>query len=217
MVLQPQQDQWLVLAGIVVALILFTGMLQVDADVGRRPQGKIRALEAAYRRFSPSAAPPARNPRRRLILLVLVALVLATVAWLALLPSRGLDERAVQSSSAESATPDRASLSAAAASAPRRAPAASDEAIQLGDVAGSAKPFEAVRIQGIYRGGAQTFLRVQRWEEDEWLTLPVPVKTDKSGKFTTYVEIGQPGRHRLRILDPHSGMTSKPFVLMIKG
>jgi hypothetical protein len=68
-------DQWLVLAGIIVALLLLTWLVQVDADAGGRPQSKVRGLEAAYRRFSPSGAPPARNRRGPLVVLVLVALV----------------------------------------------------------------------------------------------------------------------------------------------
>ena len=89
--------------------------------------------------------------------------------------------------------------------------------IQLEDLPDSARPFETVRIQGTYRGGADTFLRVQRWEGGEWLAFPVPTKTDQSGQFTAYVEFGQPGRYRLRVLDPDSGATSKTSVLMITG
>ena len=89
--------------------------------------------------------------------------------------------------------------------------------IQLEDPAGSAKPFQTVRIQGTYRGGADTFLRVQRWEAGKWLAFPLPTKTDQSGQFTAYVELGEPGRYRLRVLDPDSGVTSKPSVLVIKG
>ena len=70
--------------------------------------------------------------------------------------------------------------------------------------------------QGRYRGGAETFLRVQRWEGGEWLDFPVPTKTDQSGQFIAFVEFGQPGRYRLRVLDPDSGVKSKPFVLVIK-
>ena len=47
--------------------------------------------------------------------------------------------------------------------------------------------------------------------------FPLPAKTDQSGQFTAYVELGQPGRYRLRVLDPDSGMTSKPSALVIKG
>jgi hypothetical protein len=58
---------------------------------------------------------------------------------------------------------------------------------------------------------------VQRWEASKWLALPVRTKTDQSGKFTTYVEFEQPGRYRIRVIDPNSGVTSKPCVLVIKG
>jgi hypothetical protein len=90
-------------------------------------------------------------------------------------------------------------------------------AIQLEDLPGSARPFETVRIQGTYHGGADAFLRVQRWEAGEWLAFPVPAKTDQSGKFTAYLEFGQPGRYQLRVLHLGSGVTSKPFVLVIRG
>jgi hypothetical protein len=92
-----------------------------------------------------------------------------------------------------------------------------ESTIQLEDLPKSARPFETVRVQGTYRGGADTFLRVQRWEKGKWLAFPIPTKTDQSGKFTAYVELGQPGRYQLRVLDPGSGAASKPFVLVIKG
>jgi hypothetical protein len=56
---------------------------------------------------------------------------------------------------------------------------------------------------------------VQRWEGGGWLAFPVPTKTDRSGQFTAFIEFGQPGRYRLRVLDPGSGLTSKPFVVVI--
>jgi hypothetical protein len=89
--------------------------------------------------------------------------------------------------------------------------------IQLEDLADSAKPFQTVRIEGTYHGGADTFLQVQHWEGGEWVSLPLPAKTDQSGRFTTYVEFGQPGRYRLQVVDPSSGVTSKAFVLVIKA
>jgi hypothetical protein len=58
---------------------------------------------------------------------------------------------------------------------------------------------------------------VQRWEGGEWLVFPYPTKTNESGKFTAFLELGQPGRYRIRLLDPDSGVTSKTFVLVIKG
>jgi hypothetical protein len=89
--------------------------------------------------------------------------------------------------------------------------------IQLDDLVDSGRPFQPVRIHGTYSGGADTFLQVQRWEGGKWLAFPLPTKTDQTGQFTTYVELEQPGRYRLRVLDPASGVTSTTFLLAIKG
>jgi hypothetical protein len=83
--------------------------------------------------------------------------------------------------------------------------------------AGAAKPFQTVRIRGTYRGGADTFLRVQSWEGGIWLDFPLPTKTDKSERFTAHVEFGKQGRYTLRVLDPDSGVASQPFELMVEG
>ena len=82
--------------------------------------------------------------------------------------------------------------------------------------ADAAKPFQTVEIQGTYRGGADTSLRVQRWEGGQ-LVVPLPTVTDQAGQFTAYVELGHPGRYRLRLLDPNSGVTSTPSELVIKS
>jgi hypothetical protein len=205
-----------VLIGIAVALLL-TWLLLIAALGIRRP--KTLQLEAAYRRFSPSAL-PGRNRRLRLTLLVLAVLVILNVVWLGLLLSRASGERAVESTSTQSASPG--GLSSGAPRSPTsgtrsRSVEGERETIQVEDVPDSARPFETVRIQGTYRGGADTFLRVQRWEGGEWLAFPIPTKTDQSGQFTAYVEFGQPGRYRLRVLDPGSGLASKTFVIVIEG
>jgi hypothetical protein len=203
-----------VLIGIPAALLV-TCLLLIAALAIRRP--KMLQLDAAYRRFSPSGALPGRNRRLRLILLVLVMLIILNVVWLGLLLARARDERAAESTSTQSATPGGVWSSAgpSQASDPRN-DSAEEKTIQVEDVADSTRPFQPVRIQGMYRGGANTFLRVQRWEKGKWLDFPIPTKTDHSGQFTTYVELGQPGPYRLRVLDPNSGVTSKAFVLVIK-
>ena len=89
--------------------------------------------------------------------------------------------------------------------------------IQLENLADSAKPFQTVRIEGTSHGGADTFLQVQHWEGGKWSSFPLPAKTDQSGRFTAYVEFWQPGRYRLQVVDPGSGVTSKTFVLVIKA
>jgi hypothetical protein len=203
-----------VLIGIPIALLV-TCLLLIAALAIRRP--KMLQLDAAYRRFSPSGALPGRNRRLRLILLVLMMLIILNVVWLGLLLARARDERAAESTSTQSATPGGVWSSAgpSQASDPRN-DSAEEKTIQVEDVADSTRPFQPVRIQGMYRGGANTFLRVQRWEKGKWLDFPIPTKTDHSGQFITYVELGQSGPYRLRVLDPNSGVTSKAFVLVIK-
>lgn len=220
--------QWLdVLIGIAIALLLIL-LLSIAVLVMRRPKGN---LAAAYRRFSSSDAVPGRKLRRRL--LVLSVLVILNVICLGLLLSRAPGEQVVEPASTQSATPGKLSSSAGPSQPSERRSATSttppdpgdktgsgsseQKSIQLDAPAESARPFQTVRIQGTYRGGADVFLRVQRWEGGEWVAFPLPTKTDQSGRFTAYVELGQPGRYQLRVLDPESGVTSKPFVLVIMG
>jgi uncharacterized protein YjbI with pentapeptide repeats len=146
-----------------------------------------------------------QNPpeKRRFRSLALAATVLAALLIGALLLGTSRD-RGATAQSVPTVT--------ATVSEPTSAPS-----VQLEDLPDSARPFQTVRIQGTYHGGAHTMLRVQRWEEGKWLAFPLPTKTDQSGQFTTHVEFGQPGRYQLRVLDPESGVTSKPFVLVIEG
>jgi len=109
-------------------------------------------------------------------------------------------------------------VTTASTTATARPPSSSTgPAIQLENPADAAKPFQTVEIQGTYRGGADTSLRVQRWEGGQWLDFPLPAVTDQAGQFTAYVELGQPGRYRLRLLDPDAGVTSTPSELVIKS
>jgi hypothetical protein len=211
-------QQWLqVLIGITVALLL-TWLLLFAVLVKGRHKDKMLQLSAAYRRFSPSDTEPDRNRTLRPKLVVLAVLVVLTVVWLGLLLSRASGEQAVESTSARSETPDGQSSSAGTSRGPDpRDGWAPEETIQLADLATSARPFEAVRIQGTYHGGPATFLRVQRWERGMWLDFPLPTRTDRSGQFTAYIELGRPGRYWLRVVDPGSAVTSRPFVLVIKG
>jgi hypothetical protein len=203
-----------VLTGIALALLLIW-LLLIAALAIRRP--KMVQLDAAYRRFSPSGDQPGRNRRLQLTLLILAVLVILNVVWLGLLLSRGPGERAAETTSTHSATTGGASTASPPAAAEPRSGPAEREAIQLEDLPNSAKPFETVRIQGTYRGGPDTFLRVQRWEGGKWVAFPVPTKTDHSGRFTAHVEVGEPGRYQLRLLDPGSSVTSKTFLLVIEG
>ena len=164
---------------------------------------------------------PVQTPpkKRRFGYLVLAATALAALLIGALLFAASRD-RGVTAQSVPTVTATATATVTEPTNEPSHASTGSgreEPTIQLEDLADSAKPFEAVRIQGTYRGGTGTFLRVQRWQGGQWLDFPVPTKTDQSGQFITQAEFGRPGRYRLRVLDPDSGVTSKPFDVVIKG
>jgi hypothetical protein len=160
----------------------------------------------------------AQNPgeKRRFGSLVVAATVFAALLIGAFLFGMSRD-RGGTARSVSTVTTATVSTSASESSDEPTPTGREESTIQLEDLPDTARPFEAVRIQGTYDGGADTFLRVERWEGGKWLAFPVPTKTDQSGRFTAHVEFGQPGRYRLRVLDPDSGVTSKPFVLVIEA
>jgi hypothetical protein len=178
-----------------------------------------------------AAAPSRRAPRRVgawVLAATLVAVAASGTALLIAEPASSGAPAAVASSAEPSglSSSPRPSRDAAATSPPTSTTAGGRdtdtadpvdaEAIRLEESAHSAKPFETVRISGTYRGGAETFVRVQRWENGAWQAFPVPAKTDASGKFTAYVELSQPRRYRLRVLDPQSGVRSEPVLLVVR-
>ena len=175
---------------------------------------------------------PRRPDRRRLAILLglaaaLVIGIAAATAWLTNEPaSTGLPAPITQSAIPGEPQPtagapqgsDPGPPTATATSGDETGSGSSeDKTIRVVDPVNSAKPFQIVRIDGTYPGKAGTFLRVERFEDGRWLDFPVPTTTDQAGKFTAYVEFGQPGRYRLRVLDPESGVKSEPFVLVVKN
>ena len=208
-----------------------------------RPEVGDELVPPSCRPAAATAAPPAPGPeppaeappserRRRLGVLGLVAalvtVIASTTAWLVSEPASSGVPAATPPSAASGVPTSRAASSAPPAlvrlrRARHQAAVTSPVPIRPRsrssrlDPPRSAEPFETIRIRGTYHGGPSTFLRVQRWENDGWRTFPLPTKTDESGHFTAHVELGQPGRYRLRLVDVDSGMSSKPFELVIKG
>jgi hypothetical protein len=203
------------LIGFAVALLL-ASLLAIAALAKERPKDKRRQLEAAYRQFSPSANLPGRKRSPRLNILLAV-LVILNVVWLGFLLYRAVGDRTVESAVPESAVSGGLPSSAIPPSAAATKSGSAQKSIQVENVVDSARPSQTVPIHGTYHGGANTFLRVQRWEGGKWLDFPLTTKTDQFGKFTAYVELGGPGRYQLRVLDADSLLTSKTFVLVIKA
>lgn len=166
-----------------------------------------------------------RQERRRHSVLTLAAAALvttvaSTAAWLISVPGT---QTANQDGLASTAVPSQPSVHGPRV--PRSTTAESDRtgsgsahqaSIRLVGTAESARPWQTVAIRGTYVGRAETLLQVQHWDAGKWRAFPLPTRTDKSGSFIAYVELGRPSRYRLRVLDPDAGAKSRPFVLEVR-
>ena len=93
----------------------------------------------------------------------------------------------------------------------------SASAIEVEGSSFAGRPYETVSMQGTYAGaGRGTMLRVQTRVEGEWVDFPLPTITDESGRFTAHVELAALGEHRLRVIDPKTGTSSKTVVVVIR-
>jgi len=183
--------------------------------------------------LSGSGHPPLQLPEQQVVGPVLVetptkkrrvrSLTLAATALAALLVGALVFGASRDGSVTAQSTPTVTATATATVSKPTSGPSDKSTSIgaaspiQLKDLPESGRASQTVRIKGRFRDGPDTFLRVQRWEGGKWLDFPLITKTDKSGRFTAYVEPGGPGRYQLRVLDPNSLVTSETFVLVIKG
>jgi len=95
-------------------------------------------------------------------------------------------------------------------------PAASASRIETTSLTYFGRPFETIEIQGWYRGApGRTRLRVQLERFKGWTQYPLAAVTQPSGKFRAFVELGEAGEHRLRIVDPKRGYSSAVLTLLV--
>lgn len=76
-----------------------------------------------------------------------------------------------------------------------------------------AASFERIYLTGHYRGGEGHSLQVQRFQGG-WTDFPVTTTVHGAG-FSTYVQSGNSGRNRFRVLDPATGRASNPVNVVI--
>lgn len=80
-----------------------------------------------------------------------------------------------------------------------------------------AEPFETIQIRGNYpTADASTKLRMQRQRGGGWVSWPLPMVPDRADDFTAFVELGEPDRYRLRVVDPQRQGTSNTVVVHIR-
>lgn len=82
------------------------------------------------------------------------------------------------------------------------------EVISLSGSQLSVAPMEQIDLTGTYPGGEGAILKVQRFENGRWVDFYSVTATVSDQTFSTYVQTGQPGEHRFRVVDSASGEAS---------
>lgn len=78
----------------------------------------------------------------------------------------------------------------------------------------SVSPMERIDLTGTYQGGEGAVLQVQRLEGGTWTDFPVTVSVSNA-TFATYVQTGQGGEVKFRVLDTTSQKASNPVTVSI--
>jgi hypothetical protein len=93
-------------------------------------------------------------------------------------------------------------------STPSPTPSATPETeISLSSGQTMVTPMQQIDLTGTYPGGEGAILQVQRFADGRWLDFPVTASV--SGEtFTTYIQTGQLGVNRFRMLDTDTGLAS---------
>lgn len=82
-----------------------------------------------------------------------------------------------------------------------------DKEISLEAARTAVGPMDNIDLTGVYGNGEGAILQVQRFESGSWSDFPVTASvTDKT--FTTYVQTGQTGVNRFRVIDTDTGTAS---------
>lgn len=80
----------------------------------------------------------------------------------------------------------------------------------------SVSPMQQIDLSGIYPGGEGAILQVQRFENGSWQDFPVTVSVSNQ-TFSTYVQTGQTGPNRFRVVDTDTGKASNEVKVTING
>ncbi|MBS45371.1 MAG: hypothetical protein CMH83_19810 [Nocardioides sp.] len=66
---------------------------------------------------------------------------------------------------------------------------------------------EPIDLSGVYEGGEGAILRVQQYKESGWDDFPVTAPVSGT-TFTTFIQTGQTGEQRFRVVDTDTGAAS---------
>ncbi|MEJ7832179.1 MAG: hypothetical protein WKF79_04645 [Nocardioides sp.] len=77
-------------------------------------------------------------------------------------------------------------------------------------------PMGQIDLTGVYPGGEGAILQVQQYENGGWDDFPVTASVSNE-TFGTYVQTGQLGLNRFRMIDTDSGLSSNEVRVTITG
>ena len=86
-------------------------------------------------------------------------------------------------------------------------PEQEQKAISLSASQTEVGPMEPIDLTGTYPGGEGAILQVQQFEGGRWEDFPVTVSV-AGETFSTFIQTGQPGRNRFRVVDSDNGKQS---------
>ena len=89
--------------------------------------------------------------------------------------------------------------------------------ISLQATQSSVGPMQDIDLTGVYTGGEGAILQVQRFEGGAWVDFPASPISVGDETFATYVQTGQPGVQRFRVVDTDSDKASNEVKVTITG
>jgi hypothetical protein len=86
--------------------------------------------------------------------------------------------------------------------------------ISLSSAQSSVAPMEQIDLTGSYPGADGEIVQVQRYEGGSWESFPVTAPVN-GGSFSTYIQTGQTGPNKFRVIDTSSGKKSNAITVRV--
>ncbi|GGO74572.1 hypothetical protein [Nocardioides deserti] len=91
---------------------------------------------------------------------------------------------------------------------------APEDEISLSAGQTSVSPMQQIDLTGVYTGGEGAILQVQRFAGGQWVDFPVTASVSNE-TFSTYIQTGQLGENRFRVIDTSTGLESNEVTVTI--
>ncbi|MBC9732692.1 hypothetical protein [Nocardioides marmotae] len=91
---------------------------------------------------------------------------------------------------------------------------AAEDEISLSAGQASVTPMQQIDLTGVYTGGEGAILQVQRFADGTWVDFPVTASVSNE-MFSTYIQTGQLGENKFRVVDTSTGLESNEVTVTI--